>query len=147
MSFLIRDIPTGLMSTWLRDAAPGTMLDMIGPAGAFYLRDISRPTLFLAGGTGLAPFLSMLGQFADTGAPHPIHMVYGVTNDADLVEVETLADYAVRVDGFSLHQLCRCALNRSPAHGLCHRSPGAGRSERRRCGHLPVRPAGNGRRR
>lgn len=101
LSFLIRDIPTGLMSAWLRGATPGTRLDVTGPAGAFYLRDISRPTLFLAGGTGLAPFLSMLGHLADAGTPHPIHMVYGVTNDADLVAVETLSDYAVRIGGFT----------------------------------------------
>jgi benzoate/toluate 1,2-dioxygenase reductase subunit len=98
---LIRDIPSGLMSTWLRNAAPGVVLDMTGPAGAFYLRDINRPALFLAGGTGLAPFLSMLGRLAETGTPQPVHMVYGVTNDTDLVAVDTLAAYAARIDGFT----------------------------------------------
>ena len=102
LSFLIRDIPAGLMSTWLRDAAtPGLMLDLTGPSGAFYLRDIRRPALFLAGGTGLAPFLSMLGRLAETGCAHPIHMVYGVTNDVDLVAVDALAEYAGRIDGFT----------------------------------------------
>ena len=89
------------MSTWLRRVAPGAMLDITGPAGAFYLREIRRPALFLAGGTGLAPFLSMLGRLAETGTPYPIHMVYGVTNDADLVELETLAGYATGIDSFT----------------------------------------------
>ena len=101
LSFLVRDIPTGLMGSWLRRAAPGAMLDMTGPAGAFYMREIRRPALFLAGGTGLAPFLSILSRLVDTGTPYPIHMVYGVTNDVDLVEVEKLANYANRVDGFT----------------------------------------------
>ena len=102
LTFLVRDIPGGLMSTWLRGTAtPGTMLDVTGPAGAFYLRDISRPALFLAGGTGLAPFLSMLSRLAQTGTTHPVHMVYGVTNDADLVAVDALAAYAARIDGFT----------------------------------------------
>jgi benzoate/toluate 1,2-dioxygenase reductase component len=101
LSFLVRDIPTGLMSAWLRRAVPGATLDMTGPAGAFYLREIRRPALFLAGGTGLAPFLSILRRLADTGTPYPIHMVYGVTNDVDLVEVEKLANYANRVVGFT----------------------------------------------
>jgi benzoate/toluate 1,2-dioxygenase reductase subunit len=102
LSFLIRDIPAGLMGTWLRDTAtPGMMLDLTGASGAFYLRDIRRPALFLAGGTGLAPFLSMLGRLAETGSPHPIHMVYGVTNDVDLVGVDALAGYAGRIDGFT----------------------------------------------
>jgi benzoate/toluate 1,2-dioxygenase reductase component len=102
LAFLVRDIPAGLMSRWLRSAGePGSMLDVTGPAGAFYLRDLCRPALFLAGGTGLAPFLAMLGRLAETGAPHPIHMVYGVTNDADLVAVDTLAAYANAIDGFT----------------------------------------------
>ena len=58
----MRDIPPGLMSTFLREkAVPGTPMEFVGPSGSFYLREIKRPLLFLAGGTGLAPFLSMLG--------------------------------------------------------------------------------------
>ena len=50
--------------------------------------------LFLAGGTGLAPFLSMLGRLrALPRSGHPIHLVYGVTNDADLVEVAALEEH------------------------------------------------------
>lgn len=102
LSFLVRDIPRGLMSTWLREgAAPGTMLEFIGPAGSFYLREVKRPLLLLAGGTGLAPFLSMLGTLAASGTPQPVHLVYGVTNDTDLVEVARLEEYAARIPGFT----------------------------------------------
>ncbi|GJD47741.1 Benzoate 1,2-dioxygenase electron transfer component [Methylobacterium crusticola] len=100
--FLIRNIPGGAMSTFLSEgAAPGTALDLTGPAGSFYLREIRRPVLMLAGGTGLAPFLSMLGRIAETGSAHPIHLVYGVTHDADLVEVGALDAAAARLPGFT----------------------------------------------
>ncbi|MBR0683561.1 ring-hydroxylating dioxygenase ferredoxin reductase family protein [Roseomonas eburnea] len=102
LSFLVRDIPGGLMSTWLREAAtPGAMLEITGPSGSFYLRDVQRPLLLLAGGTGLAPFLSMLGRLAGSGCAQPVHLVYGVTNDADLVEISRLEDYAARIPGFT----------------------------------------------
>ena len=105
-SFLVRDIPRGAMSTFLREEAePGTGMEFTGPSGSFYLRDVKRPVLMLAGGTGLAPFLSMLGRIAQAGSAHPIHMVYGVTNDADLVEVERLEEYARRIPGFT-HSCC-----------------------------------------
>ena len=55
LAFLIRDIPDGRMSGFLRAAAPGTAVEFTGPSGSFYLRDVTRPLLFLAGGTGLAP--------------------------------------------------------------------------------------------
>jgi benzoate/toluate 1,2-dioxygenase reductase component len=102
LSFLVRNIPPGVMSTYLREkAVPGTSVVFIGPAGSFYLRDVKRPALFLAGGTGLAPFLSMLGQIAETGSAHPIHLVYGVTSDVDLVGVERLEQFATEIPGFT----------------------------------------------
>src|SRR3984893_8821477 len=102
LSFLVRNIPPGVMSTYLREkAVPGTPVEFIGPAGSFYLREIKRPLLFLAGGTGLAPFLSMLGKIAETGSACPIHVVYGVTNDVDLVGVGRLYELAARISGFT----------------------------------------------
>jgi benzoate/toluate 1,2-dioxygenase reductase component len=102
-SFLVRDIGPGVMSTFLRDKAePGSAMEFIGPSGAFYLREIKRPVLFLAGGTGLAPFLSMLGRIAQTGgSAHPIRLVYGVTNDADLAGLDQLDDYAAQISAFT----------------------------------------------
>lgn len=106
LEFLVRDIPGGMMSGFLRDqAAPGTTMEFTGPSGSFYLRDVKRPVLFLAGGTGLAPFLSMLGRIAGTGCEHPVHLVYGVTHDADLVELDRLNAYAGRIPGFT-HASC-----------------------------------------
>jgi benzoate/toluate 1,2-dioxygenase reductase subunit len=115
LSFLVRDIPRGLMSTFLRDKAePGTPMEFVGPAGSFYLREVKRPLLFLAGGTGLAPFLAMLGRLAQTGAgEHPIHLVYGVTNDADLVGVEGLEEFAGRIPGFTF---ATCVATEDSAH-------------------------------
>ncbi|MGL4325154.1 MAG: benzoate 1,2-dioxygenase electron transfer component BenC [Beijerinckiaceae bacterium] len=102
VEFLVRNIPGGLMSGYLSEkAAAGDALTIIGPIGSFYLRDVKRPLLFLAGGTGLAPFLAMLEVVKSSGAPHPVHMIYGVTNDADLVEVGKLSDFAATIPGFT----------------------------------------------
>ena len=101
LGFLVRDIPAGLMSRFLREATPGTAMEFSGPSGSFYLREIKRPLLFLAGGTGLAPFLSMLGRIAQLGTTQPIHLIYGVTSDADLVSVDALDAAVQAVPGFS----------------------------------------------
>ncbi len=102
LSFLVRDIPHGVMSSFLRDrAVPGMSVTVAGPSGGFYLRDIRRPVLFLAGGTGLAPFLSMLAKIAVTGCAQPVHLIYGVTNDDDLVAVDQLEAFAQRIPGFT----------------------------------------------
>jgi benzoate/toluate 1,2-dioxygenase reductase subunit len=114
LSFLVRDIPGGRMSAWLgRTARPGDALTFTGPSGSFYLRDVTRPLVFLAGGTGLAPFLSMLGHLDSAGSAHPVHLVYGVTNDADLVGIDLLEDYAARLGFFSF---TTCVANEASAH-------------------------------
>ncbi|MDR7260061.1 cytochrome P450/NAD(P)H-flavin reductase/ferredoxin [Sphingomonas sp. BE270] len=102
VSFLIKNVPQGAMSTYLRDAAEGDTLHFRGPLGSFYLRPMERRALFLAGGTGLAPFLSMLGKIVDDGGSgHPIHLIYGVNNDEDLVAVDRLEAYAQSLPSFT----------------------------------------------
>ncbi len=102
-SFLIRNLPGGLMSSWLGQVArPGDALELTGPMGAFYLRPIERPQLWLAGGTGLAPFLAMLEKVAEDGTDQPIHLYYAVTRAADLVELERLQRLAERIEHLTL---------------------------------------------
>ncbi len=93
LSFLIRDVPDGLMSDYMRNKATcGESFAFTGPYGAFYLRPTIRPILMLAGGTGLAPFLSMLLWLKDNRTDQPILLGYGVNTAEDLVELDTLAD-------------------------------------------------------
>ena len=103
VSFLIRNVPGGLMSGYLTGQAQvGDTLTLTGPKGSFYLRDITRPVLMLAGGTGLAPFTAMLDKIAAAGAsPFPIHLIYGVNNDTDLVDVDKLEAFAQALPQFS----------------------------------------------
>ena len=112
------------MSAYLRDRAQvGDAMEFTGPVGSFYLREIKRPLLFLAGGTGLAPFLSMLRDvLARRGQPtHPVHLVYGVTNDPDLVGVDKLR--GVRRTHRRASRFASCVADRGqrlPAQGLRH---------------------------
>jgi len=115
--FLVRNIPGGLMTTFLEGAQPGTPVTFTGPVGGFYLRDVKRPVLMLAGGTGLAPFLSMLDRLAETGSPHPVHLVYGVTHDADLVGLDRLDAAATRLPGFSYTTCVADEASAHPRHG------------------------------
>lgn len=102
VSFLIRNVPGGLMSSFLTGLAKaGDRMTLTGPLGSFYLRDIKRPLLLLAGGTGLAPFTAMLEKIAAEGSAHPLHLIYGVTHDADLVEMEKLEEFAARIPNFT----------------------------------------------
>jgi benzoate/toluate 1,2-dioxygenase reductase component len=118
LSFLVRNVPTGMMSNYLREkAVPGAPVEFIGPAGSFYLREIKRPLLLLAGGTGLAPFLSMLGKIAETGSAYPIHLGYGVTNDVDLVGVKRLQELTTNIRGFTFFTCVAATDSSNPRKG------------------------------
>lgn len=103
-SFLIRYVSGGIMSSYLDKMAKlGDRLSLTGPLGSFYLRDIVRPQLWIAGGTGLAPFLSMLETMAAQRlSVHPIHLVYAVTRKDDLVELDRIRDLQAALSNFRL---------------------------------------------
>ncbi len=43
----------------------------------------------------------MLEKIAEQGSAHPLHLIYGVSNDFDLVEMDRLEDFAVRISNFT----------------------------------------------
>jgi benzoate/toluate 1,2-dioxygenase reductase subunit len=118
LSFLIRNVPGGLMSSWLvGQARTGDRLILTGPMGVFYLRPPERPVLMLAGGTGLAPFLSMLASLQTTGCQHPVHLVYGVTHDDDLVGLDALERFAASMPFFSFKTVVASDQSAHPRKG------------------------------
>lgn len=116
-AFLIKRVPGGLMSGYLDSASPGQVLELTGPLGSFYLRPVTRPVLMLAGGTGLAPFLSMLAQLEASGCEQPVYLMYGVTRGSDLVLVERLQGFAQRLDFFSFDTCVVDPVSRHPRIG------------------------------
>jgi len=101
VGFLIRNVPGGKMSVALSEMArEGDDLLWRAPYGSFYLREIQRPLLMIAGGTGLAPFLAMLEHIAATSVEMPIHLLYGVTHDQDLVCLDVLNEMKLRLPMF-----------------------------------------------
>ncbi len=64
--FMIRRTPTGAMSTALFDLDVGSSVEIDGPFGQAYLReDSARDIVCIAGGSGIAPMLSILEAAKD----------------------------------------------------------------------------------
>jgi anthranilate 1,2-dioxygenase reductase subunit len=101
--FLIRLLPSGLMSDYLRQRCQvGDSINFTAPFGAFYLREVKRPLLFVAGGTGLSAFLSMLESLAEQGGGgQPIALYYGVNRESEISELERLDSLTQRLGNFS----------------------------------------------
>jgi NAD(P)H-flavin reductase/ferredoxin len=95
-SFYIKVLEDGVMSGYVGGRAKaGDEIAMTGPFGRFYLRRPERPVLMVAGGTGLAPMLSMLDHMIETGETgQPVHLLCGANRADELFRLDQLAAYA-----------------------------------------------------
>ncbi|TSE01569.1 1,6-dihydroxycyclohexa-2,4-diene-1-carboxylate dehydrogenase [Skermania sp. ID1734] len=102
LTFLIKISSGGAMSSYLTERAKvGDELTFTGPHGSFFLRETERPVLLLAGGTGLAPILSMLRKLRADGSTRAAHLIYGVSTDEDLVALDQIEAVASALPGLT----------------------------------------------
>lgn len=102
LTFLVKLTPGGAMSDYLdQRAAIGDAISFTGPNGSFFLRETDRPVLLLAGGTGLAPVLSMLRTLGASPSRRTAHLIYGVSTDEDLVALDDIEQIAATLSGFT----------------------------------------------
>lgn len=79
LTLLIRSVAGGAVSTHLSRCLIGTTLDFIGPSGHFIYRPSHRPAIFIATGTGVAPFAAMCRD-----GVRGFVMLHGVSETGDL---------------------------------------------------------------
>jgi len=85
LEFLVRRVPDGVLTPFLWQAAIPSRLYIGRARGVFKLQvDDSRAHLFIATGTGLAPFVAMSGSLLDRRDPPTMVVVHGVAHMAEL---------------------------------------------------------------
>lgn len=123
MEFLIRLLPEGAMSGYLENQAQiDDVLTMSGPYGAFFLREEYRraPHIFVAGGTGLAPIISMVDTLHKmSGRKPPMLLSFGCAVPEALFALE---DLAARENWLPTLEV-RVCVDRNATEGLYEGSP------------------------
>lgn len=86
------DVPPGIGSTFFHENIhEGDIIDVRAPGGKFYLSmDDTRPAVFIAGGVGITPFISMLSAVIDEGSNRECWLFYGVRNGSEPMKREWL---------------------------------------------------------
>ncbi len=77
-------IATGFVSDYLMDKIKvGDEFEANGPAGTFFFNPIfhSKKSVFLAGGSGITPFMSMAREVLGAGLDRQMHLIYGCRNE------------------------------------------------------------------
>jgi propane monooxygenase reductase component len=85
LEFVIKVYPDGKFSEFLaKDLAEGDRLDITGPFGVFTLREGDNDLVFVGGGAGMAPILSLLRTLAERGLQRKATFFYGARTKQDL---------------------------------------------------------------
>ena len=87
-------VVSGLLHATIR---PGSVLDVMRPAGAFvYPADDHRPVTLIAGGVGITPLMSMLRHAVQADPTRPVTLLYSVRTQRDIAFRDELAWLARR---------------------------------------------------
>lgn len=98
---VVKDMKDGFASKFINEQFQiGTKLDISEPAGFFYhepLRD-SRKVVGIAGGSGIAPFLSMAKAIADGSEDFELVLLYGSRTEKEILFKDELAELERKCD-------------------------------------------------
>jgi ferredoxin-NADP reductase len=107
IKFLEGGTATGV---WFRDIKKGSRVRATGPFGEFIL-DESRPAIFVAGGVGVTPLMSMLRHIDAQSLALPVLLLYSNRTSADVIYERELRELRTRRPNISIH----FSLTREPA--------------------------------
>ena len=89
----IKAVPDGFVSAYLlEDVKVGDSLSSTGPMGSFFHNPLSHSNevVYLAGGSGITPMMSMMREVTDRGLNRQMHLFYGSRNTNDIIYREEL---------------------------------------------------------
>jgi len=101
----VRRVEDGFVSSYLLETVKvGDRLESTGPSGNFYYNPLFHgdDLVFLAGGSGITPFMSMIREVTDRGLPRRIHLIYGSRDPDDMIFGKELEERARLHGNFKL---------------------------------------------
>ena len=97
VGFLVKRLPGGRFSEWLfSQDRTGTKIWLEGPFGMMGVEDYDRDGLCVAGGTGLAPILSIVADRLARSETSKFTIVFGVRTEADVFASERLRQLKIQ---------------------------------------------------
>jgi propane monooxygenase reductase subunit len=102
IELIVKRYPGGRFSGLLDGAiGVGDELRFTGPYGAFHLRDSARPVLMVAGGSGMAPILSLLRKLSTEGTDRMVRFFYGAHAAQDLFYTDLIEELGSGLGDFA----------------------------------------------
>ncbi len=116
--------PAGVVSNYLHDSIhEGDVIELGPPCGEFVLktsRPADRPLVFLAGGIGITPLLSMLKSLAHQAVETPVYFIQAARNSIVHALADEVRAVAESTPNVNLHVRYDNPLYDDLKHGRCH---------------------------
>ncbi len=96
LELCIKVVEGGFMSNYLHQVVPGAKLQAIAPLGRFVLPEpIQCDTVFVATGTGVAPFVSYMGHIFENNLDdgHEFSLVFGTRYSYELIYHDLISNW------------------------------------------------------
>ncbi|HET7016271.1 MAG TPA: 2Fe-2S iron-sulfur cluster binding domain-containing protein [Streptosporangiaceae bacterium] len=90
VELFVKRLPGGLFAGYLESARPGSVLRLRGPLGSLRVRPSYRKLVMIAGGSGLAPMLSMLTDLAERGDRRAAWLFFGARTTQELYHLDRI---------------------------------------------------------
>jgi ferredoxin-NADP reductase len=102
LEFCIKLVVGGAFTPSLWNLRVGDKLKMRGPFGKFTIHDpLDANIVFIATGTGIAPFWGMIYHLLKTGTKHKIVLIFGVRYEIDVVYEQEFKKLAAEHPNFT----------------------------------------------
>ncbi|MGE4489448.1 MAG: NADH:ubiquinone reductase (Na(+)-transporting) subunit F [Kiritimatiellales bacterium] len=101
VEFCIRLVPDGICTTYIFEHMnAGDKIRFNGPYGDFRLTDTEKDMVFIAGGSGMAPFLSMLAHMRNENIQRKVTYFFGARAKRDLICLDRMAEFEKDLPNF-----------------------------------------------
>jgi ferredoxin-NADP reductase len=120
LGITVKRQPGGLVSNWLHDTmAPGHRISAEGPFGVFTpVRHPSTKYLFLSGGSGITPVMSMTRTLYNLGSDADVTFVHSARTPSDIIFRRELEAMASMLPSLRVVHVCERDAPREPWGGL-----------------------------
>jgi Na+-transporting NADH:ubiquinone oxidoreductase subunit F len=101
VDLIIRLVPNGICTTWVFEHLDeGDKVTLNGPHGDFRLQETDAEKIFIAGGSGMAPFRSMLTHMQAEQSSFRCRYFFGAVSLRDMFYLDEMAEFEKNIPDF-----------------------------------------------
>lgn len=104
----VRRVSKGFVSEYLlNEVKVGDSFETTSPAGQFYHNPLfhGEDLVFIAGGSGITPFMSMIREIADRGLSRRVELLYGSRRENDIIFKDEMFERASHHENLTIHTI------------------------------------------